>query len=223
MWKYLEWKSFDSLVNHASGYIQDENKNKYFIFYDFVNENKALLKKYADVWDGIKNKVKAINGGEENNYKKDYIKIKFNSVDDLSLNKPLKFPAVTIIIRSVFEEVGKIFPQVFLDDTLKTLMKIKNRPDYLFNDNMIVNFQDFDSSLIEIKNLSFNGVFSLNIYYIKYIFIKSPNRVNIDRTDNGEDFLCFFLDDVDDILKKIMELNIKILLLMKKYRSIKKF
>ena len=95
-------------------------------------------------------------------------------------------------------------------------MKIKNRPDYLFNDNMIVNFQDFDSSLLEINNLSFNGVFSLNIYYIKYIFIKSPNRINIDRTDNGDDFLCFFLDDVDDILKKTMEWNIEILLLMKK-------
>ena len=133
------------------------------------------------------------------------MKIKFNSVGDLSLNKPLKFHAVTIIIRSVFEELGKIFSQVFLDDTLKTLMKIKNRPDYLFNDNMIVNFQDFDSSLLEINNLSFNGVFSLNIYYIKYIFIKSPNRINIDRTDNGDDFLCFFLDDVDDILKKTME------------------
>ena len=82
------------------------------------------------------------------------MKIKFNSVGDLSLNKPLKFHAVTIIIRSVFEELGKIFPQVFLDDTLKTLMKIKNRPDYLFNDNMIVNIKDFDSSLLEIHRLN---------------------------------------------------------------------
>ena len=34
------------------------------------------------------------------------MKIKFNSNDDLSLNKPLKFHSMTIIIRSVFEDGG---------------------------------------------------------------------------------------------------------------------
>ena len=48
-------------------------------------------------------------------------------------------------------------------------MKIINRPAYFFNDNMIVNTKDFDSSLLEIHKLSHQGVFSLNIYYIKYI------------------------------------------------------
>ena len=109
------------LVNHASGYIEEKNGNKYLIFDDSVNENKGLLKKYADVWDGIKNEIKAINGGEENNYGKDYMKIKFNSDDDLPLSKPLKLHAMTIIIRSVFEEGGKLYPQVFLDDTLYEL------------------------------------------------------------------------------------------------------
>ena len=91
------------------------------IFDDFANENKGLLKKYADVWDKIKNEIKAINVGKENDYGKDYMKIKFNSDDDLPLNKPLKFHAMTIIIRSVFEEGGKLYPQVFLDDTLYEL------------------------------------------------------------------------------------------------------
>ena len=72
-------------INHASGYIEEKNGNKYLIF-DSVDENKEVLKKYADVWDGIKNKIKAINGGKENNYEKDYMKIKFNSNDDLPLN-----------------------------------------------------------------------------------------------------------------------------------------
>ena len=57
------------------------------IFDHSLNENKALLKKYADFWDGIKNEIKAINGGQENIYGKDYVKIKFNSDDDLPLNK----------------------------------------------------------------------------------------------------------------------------------------
>ena len=49
------------------------------------------------------------------------MKIKFNSGDDLPLNKPLKFHSMTIVIRSVFEEDGKLYPQVFLDDTLYEL------------------------------------------------------------------------------------------------------
>ena len=42
------------------------------------------------------------------------MKTKFNFEDDLPLNKTLKFYAMTIIIRSVFEEGGKFYPQVFL-------------------------------------------------------------------------------------------------------------
>ena len=98
------------LVNHASGYIEEKNGNKYLIFDDSVNENKALLKKYADVWDGIKNEIKAINSGEVNKYGKDYMKTKYNFDDELPLNKPLKFHTMTITIRSVFEEGGKIYP-----------------------------------------------------------------------------------------------------------------
>ena len=64
----------------------------------------------AHVWDRIKNEIKTINGGEEINYGKDYMKTKFSSEDDLPLNKQLKFHAVTIIIRSVFEEGGKLYP-----------------------------------------------------------------------------------------------------------------
>ena len=80
--------------------------------------------------------------------------------------------------------------------------KIKNRPDYLFNGNMIVNIKYFDSNLLETNKLSFKGIFGLNIYYIKYITTKSPNRVSTNRTDNEEDFLCFFLDDVDGYTEK---------------------
>ena len=49
------------------------------------------------------------------------MKIKFNSDDDLLLNKQLKFHNMIITIRSVFEEDGKLYPQVFLDDTLYEL------------------------------------------------------------------------------------------------------
>ena len=107
-------------IDHASGYIEEKNGNKYLIF-DSVDENKEVLKKYADVWDGIKNKIKAINGDKENDYGKDYMKIKFNSDDDLPLNKLLTFHLMAIIIRCVFSEDGTLYPELFLDDTLHEL------------------------------------------------------------------------------------------------------
>ena len=41
------------------------------------------------------------------------LKIKFNSDDDLPLNKQLKFHNMTITIRSVFEVDGKLYSQFF--------------------------------------------------------------------------------------------------------------
>ena len=107
------------LIDHASGYIEEKGVNKYLVF-DSTDENKELLKKYNDVWNGIKNKIEEVSSGECD-YEKDYMKIKFNSDDNLPLNKPLKFHNITITIRSVFEEGGKLDPQVFLDDTLYEL------------------------------------------------------------------------------------------------------
>ena len=107
------------LVNHANGYIEEKGVNKYLIF-DSTDENKELLKKYNDVWNGIKNKIEEVSSGECD-YEKDYMKIKFNSDDDLPLNKQLKFHNMTITIRSVFKEDGKLYPQDFLDDTLYEL------------------------------------------------------------------------------------------------------
>ena len=88
--------------------------------FDSTDENKELLRKYNDVWGGIKDKIEEVSSGEYD-YEKDYMKIKFNSDNDLPSNKQLKFHNMTIIIRSIFEEDGKLYQQVFLDDTLYKL------------------------------------------------------------------------------------------------------
>ena len=62
------------LINHTNGYIEEKNGNKYLIF-NSTDENKKVLKKYADVWNRIKNKIKTINDIRENDYEKDYTKI----------------------------------------------------------------------------------------------------------------------------------------------------
>ena len=106
-------------IDHANGYIEEKGVNKYLVF-DSTDENKELLKKYSDVWNGIKNKIKEVSDSECD-YEKDYVKIKFNSDNNLPLNKPLKFHLMTITIRSVLDEDGKLYPQLFLDNALYEL------------------------------------------------------------------------------------------------------
>ena len=108
-------------ITHASRYIEcnsaeEKGVNKHLVF-DSTNENKELLRKYNDVFNAIRNEIKKISG-DECDYEKDYMKIKFNSDDDLPFSKQLKFHKMIITIRSVFEEDGTLYPQVFLHDTL---------------------------------------------------------------------------------------------------------
>ena len=86
-----------------------------------MDENKEVLKKYEEGWEGVKKEIETINGGEKIEYGKDFKKIRFESNDDLPLNKPIKLRLLTIIIRSVFSENGKFYPQLFLDDALYEL------------------------------------------------------------------------------------------------------
>ena len=106
-------------VDNASGYIKEDWTHKYLIFYS-TDENKELLKRYDDVFNGLVDKIKKIDD-DWLEYTKDYMKIKFNSDDNLPLNKPLKFYQMTITIRCVFSEDNKLYPQVFLDGALYSL------------------------------------------------------------------------------------------------------
>ena len=76
-------------VDHVNGYIEEKGVNKYLVF-DSTDENKELVKKYNDVFNGIRDKIEEVSS-DECNYEKGYMKIKFNSVDDLQLNKQLNF------------------------------------------------------------------------------------------------------------------------------------
>ena len=60
-------------IDHANGYIEERNGNKYLVF-DSADENKELLKKYNDVWNGIKNEIKEVSSGVCD-YEKDYMKM----------------------------------------------------------------------------------------------------------------------------------------------------
>ena len=77
--------------------------------------------KNDEVFSGIKKEIETINGGKELFYEKSYARIGVNTDDDVSLNKPLKFPTLTIIIRCVFQEGEKLYPQIYLDECLYKL------------------------------------------------------------------------------------------------------
>ena len=98
-------------ITRANKYIEEKGVNKYLVF-DSTYENKELLKKYNDIFDEIRGKIKEVCS-DECDYEKNYTNIKFNSDDKLLLNKPLKFHIMTITIRSVFKEDGKRYLQVF--------------------------------------------------------------------------------------------------------------
>ena len=78
-----------------------------------MDENKEVSKKYEEVWESIKKDIQRINGGEKVEYGKDFKKIRFESNDDLPMNKPMRLRLLTIIIRCVFSEGGKFYPQLF--------------------------------------------------------------------------------------------------------------
>ena len=63
---------------------------------------KTYKKKYNKLWNGIKNKIEIINY-DKCKYGKDFTKIKFDTDDNLSLNKPSSLQMLTIIVRSVLK------------------------------------------------------------------------------------------------------------------------
>ena len=94
-----------------------KNESKYLVFVS-TDGNKEVLKKYRELWDGIKNDIEIINSGKKGEYGEDFMKIKFDIDDNLPLNKPLKLHLLTIIVRCIFEEDGKFYSQLSLDDCL---------------------------------------------------------------------------------------------------------
>ena len=107
------------MIKEIIGHFEEKNENKYLVL-DDVDENKKVSKKYEEVWGGVKKEVETTNGGKKVEYK-DFQKIRFESNDDLPMNKPMRLRLLTIIIRSVFSESGKFYPQLFLDDALYEL------------------------------------------------------------------------------------------------------
>ena len=94
------------MINEMISHFEEKNRNKYLVL-DNLDENQEALKKYEEVWEGIKKEIGTIKSDEKIEYGKDFLKIRFEFNDDLPLNKPIKLCLLTIIVRSVFSEGSK--------------------------------------------------------------------------------------------------------------------
>ena len=77
------------VFNNIVGYIIEENnENKYLIFVS-TDKNKEVLEKYTELWYEIKNEIETISGNKPIKCGRDFMKIRFQSNDDLPLGMPI--------------------------------------------------------------------------------------------------------------------------------------
>ena len=70
-----------------NGYFEEINKNKYLTLFP-TNESKEIINKYQELWNKIKDLIRSITKNSDD-YDEKYEKIKFNSDDELPLNKTI--------------------------------------------------------------------------------------------------------------------------------------
>ena len=104
------------ICNKINGYFEEINGSKYLMLIP-TNESKEKIKKYRALRNKIKNLIRIITK-KSNDYDEKYMKIKFGTDDELTLNKMITFPIITKVLRAVFHENNEYFPQFFLDEYL---------------------------------------------------------------------------------------------------------
>ena len=91
------------MIVGTDGYIEEKSNGNRYLTFASTDKAKKVLEKYAELWDKFKCHIQTINSdksGECNSveYDKDYMRIEFNSDDDVPLNKILKLHMLTIIV-----------------------------------------------------------------------------------------------------------------------------
>ena len=83
-----------------------------------TDKNREALQNYTELWDEVKDQIKTISGDNPIEYRKDFIKTRFESNDDLPLGKILNIPVCVIVVESVFRRDNNYHPQVLLYECL---------------------------------------------------------------------------------------------------------
>ena len=81
-WSVNSVNPFYLMINRIDNFLEEKNGDKYLNIAS-TDRNSEVLKKYSKVWNGFKKYIEKINNSELGEYEKDYMKIKFNSDDDI--------------------------------------------------------------------------------------------------------------------------------------------
>ena len=89
-------------------------------WYLIISCDDDVFNKLVDILESLKNKITE-KTGDAAEYDKDYMKIRFESNDILPADKDANIHLAAIIIRSIFAQDSKYYPQLFLDDRIYKL------------------------------------------------------------------------------------------------------
>ena len=112
--KYVKIDSVSPLYlifNKVNGYFEEINGNKYLALVH-TNENKQKIKKYEELWIKIRDLIRSVTKNLDD-YDKKCMKIKFNSDDELPLNKTRDIPNMTIVVTAIFMKIINIIHKFF--------------------------------------------------------------------------------------------------------------
>ena len=96
---------------YMNGCFEKINGNKYLTLVS-TNERKEKLKEYEELLVKIRNLIKSITKNSDH-YDENHMKV--NSDDKLCLNKRTEIPTIAIVVRVIFFENNKYYPQAFPD------------------------------------------------------------------------------------------------------------
>ena len=99
------------IFGNVNGYVEEINGNKYLTLV-LTNESKEKIKTYEELCIKIRYLIRSIIKNLDD-YDEKYMNVKFDSDDNSPLTKTIEIPIVTIVVRTVFYENNKYYPQVF--------------------------------------------------------------------------------------------------------------
>ena len=102
-WNVFSVNPLYLIINKIKGHFEEVDGDKYLII---NSENSDIMQKYQEVFNGIK------NNNQPTKYDDNYMKIKFNTDDNIPVNEITYFPTITIIIRSVTKKDDKYYDMI---------------------------------------------------------------------------------------------------------------
>ena len=108
------------MINEMIGHFKEKNRHKYLVL-DDVDENKEILNKYREIWEGVKKEIETINSGEKTEYGKDFEM-------EMMWQRIMHYTCiVSITIDSVMRMEKKNYPQDYLEEYK---YKVKKNTDF---------------------------------------------------------------------------------------------